>query len=197
LTPTPAASSSRLRTPSLGNFCRGKYSWLYNQIVEAINLEEYLVLVLAKIWGVKMRHPMTVAISVSTCWIPTWCVVLNYLGLSETWVTPHSIVWFRTSFFPKKSSFNLQGHSTWSAPQCPVRVYLVADLESRTQEGLRMVAMVAMVAVCWFHSRGKWDWDFRLWCLGMLYAVNGKNRLRYALVHLVPHNTGNHWEVCF
>jgi hypothetical protein len=121
----------------------------------------------------------------------------NYLGLSETWVTPHSIVWFRTSFFPKKSSFNLQGHSTWSAPQCPVRVYLVADLESRTQEGLRMVAMVAMVAVCWFHSRGKWDWDFRQCCLGMLYAVNGKNRLRYALVHLVPHNTGNHWEVCF
>ena len=26
LTPTPAASSSGLRTPSLGNFCRGKYS---------------------------------------------------------------------------------------------------------------------------------------------------------------------------
>jgi hypothetical protein len=97
LTPTPAASSSGLRTPSLGNFCRGKYSWLYNQIVEAINLEEYLVLVLAKIWGVKMRHPMTVAISVSTCWIPTWCVVLNYLGLSETWV-PHSIHWSMIPF---------------------------------------------------------------------------------------------------
>ena len=97
LTPTPAASSSGLRTPSLGNFCRGKYSWLYNQIVEAINLEEYLVFVLAKIWGVKMRHPMTVAISVSTCWIPTWCVVLNYLGLSETWV-PHSIHWSMIPF---------------------------------------------------------------------------------------------------